>query len=42
MAREVAERCLALDLSVTIIASVVELPIREILKIRDAEEADLF
>ena len=35
-ARRVAERCLALDLSVTTIASVVELPIAEILKIRDS------
>ena len=36
VAREVAERCLALDLSVTIIASAVKLPIAEILKIRDS------
>ena len=33
-ARRVAERCLASGLSVTTIASVVELPIAEILKIR--------
>lgn len=31
---EFAERCLALDLSVTTIAEVAELPIAEILKIR--------
>ena len=33
---EVAERCLAFDLSVTTIASAVKLPIAEILKIRDS------